>query len=275
MSCEPMRESLVALLGDPGDPLQPDLQAHLEGCAACREELARMRQTWVALGSLGEASSSERMRGRFFAMLAAESAAADAPVPVAAPRRAAREPVAWWSLRPALPAGLVAAGLLAGVGLGAWIGSRQAGQAEIEQLRAEMRTMTHLATLSLLGHQSASERLRAIGLSETTPPDEELAQALLRVVNEDPSANVRLAALDALASMSSLPEVRAGLFASFPRQESPAVTAALASLLLEVDGSDAVAVVRAAAADERLPDSLRRYLRTLLAERGRKRGAGA
>ena len=275
MSCEQVRESLVALLGEPDRAIPDDVRAHVKGCTACTMELAEMKETWRALGRLEEAPSSERMRRRFYAMLAAESAGAGAQVPAAAPRRAVREAVSWWFLRPALPAGLVAAGLLAGVGLGAWIGSRQAGRAEIAQLRAEMRTMTHVATLSLLGHQSASERLRAIGLSETTPPDEELAQALLRVVNEDPSANVRLAALDALASMSSLPDVRAGLFASFPRQESPAVTAALASLLLEVDGSDAVAAVRAAAADERLPDSLRRYLRSLLAERGKKRGAGA
>ena len=62
-------------------------------------------ETWRALGRLAEAPSSERMRRRFYAMLATESAAVDAPVPAAAPRRAVREPISWWLLRPALPAG--------------------------------------------------------------------------------------------------------------------------------------------------------------------------
>ena len=68
--------------------------------------------------------------------------------------------------------------------------------------------------------------------------------------------------------------MRAGLIESFPRQQSPSVTAAMAAMLLEVDGSGAVEAVRRAAVDDRQPDSVRRYLLKLLAEHDQAKGSG-
>ena len=272
MSCEQVRESLLEILGEPDEAVPGDLRAHLEGCAACREELAQMRDTWAALGRMEEEPSSERMRARFHAMLARESVGVRQQIPATIP--AMGGPRSWWTSRPALQAGLLAAAVVAGVVVGAWIGSRRGGREEIEQLRAEMRSMTHAVTLSLLHHQSASERLRGVGLCEGAPPDEELVQALMRVVNDDPSANVRLAALEVIGSLPARPDVRAGLIASFPHQASPPVRAAMASMLLELDGQEAVDAVRAATADDQLPASVRQYLLKILAERGKGVGTG-
>ncbi len=275
MSCESVREALLESLGDPIDALPGGLRGHLEGCAACREELAEMQDTWAAHGRMEEEPSSAPMRARFQAMLAGEPAGvlATAPSP-ATRRRGPGGPLPWWTLRPALQAGLLAATLIVGLLLGTQIGSRQGGQDGIEELRAEMRSMTRAVTLSLLQHQSASERLRAVGLFQTAPLDEELIQALLRVVDADPSANVRLAALDVLASLPARPDVRAGLIESLPRQASPPVTAAMAALLLELNGSGSIEAVRDAARDDRLPDSVRQYLLEILAESGKATGAG-
>ena len=223
---------------------------------------------------MGEEPPGERMRARFHAMLAAESAGVLLPSPAPATRRAPGWVLSWWPVRPVLQAGLLTGTLLGGVLLGTWIGSRHEGRDEIEELRAEMRSMTRAVAMSLLEHQSASERLRAVGLCEGAPPDEELIQALLRVVDNDPSANVRLAALDVLASIPARPDVRAGLIESLPRQASPPVTAAMASLLLELDGTAAVKAVGDVASDDRLPDSVRQYLLRILAEKGKATGAG-
>ncbi|MGH9869678.1 MAG: hypothetical protein ACREAA_16125 [Candidatus Polarisedimenticolia bacterium] len=275
MSCEHVRESLLEFLGEPDHAIPGDLRAHLEGCAGCREELAEMRDTWVALGRIEEEPSTDRMRARFHAMLARESAAAipDRPAP-ATTRRDTSGPPRWWAMRPAFQAGLLAATLVIGVFLGTSIGSRQGGREQIEELRAEMRSMTRAVTMSLLMHQSASERLRGVGLCETAPPDNEMVEALMRVVNEDPSANVRLAALDVLASMPARRDVRDGLIASFPRQASAPVMAAMASLMLDLDGADAADAVRAAAADDRFPDTVRQYLQKILAESGKEKKVG-
>ena len=211
------------------------------------------------------------MRARFHAMLAAETAGVRSTAP--APKKGTL--ISFFTLRPAFQVGALAAALLIGVFLGTMIGTRQGRQDGIAELRDEMRSMTHAVTLSLLQHQSASERLRGVGLSEGTKPDEELVAALLRVVNDDPSANVRLAALDVLGSLAGRSDVRAGLIASLPHQGSPPVTAAMASLLLEMDGSGAAEAVRHAATDDKLPDSVRQYLLKILAEKnGKATGSG-
>ncbi|HKY31382.1 MAG TPA: hypothetical protein VJV23_02515 [Candidatus Polarisedimenticolia bacterium] len=278
MSCQDARETLLDLLQAPQAAVPDGIRAHLEGCPACRQELAEMREIWAALGRMEEETSGDRMRARFHAMLAAESAGARS-----APRAGAAEEETRWTSggrthrrvpRPALWAALPAAALLAGLLVGMGMERRLGARSEIEHLRAEMRSMTQAVTLSLLRHQSASERLKGVGLCEATLPDDDLVQALLRVVRDDPVANVRLAALDVLASLPSRPDVRAELVASFPGQDSPPVKAAMAALLLELDGAEAVGAVRSAAADDRLPDSVRRYLMEILAERDRAKGAG-
>jgi hypothetical protein len=290
MSCDAVRAELTGLLEEPGAPLPADLQAHLESCPGCRQELAEMRETWAMLGRIEEEPSSDRMRARFHEMLAGELARLEAdrrPAPAdaesarleadrrpAAPSAPASANVVWWPRRPALQAALLAAAVVAGVLVGVSMGSRRSGGGEIEALRAEMRSMTHAVTLSLLQHQSASERLRGVGLCETTPPDDELVQALLRVVDDDPSANVRLAALEVLGSLPGRPDVRDGLIASFPRQASAPVRAAMASLLLELDGQKAVDAVRAASTDEELPGTVRQYLMKILAEKAKRTGMG-
>ena len=271
MSCEHVCESLLESLEEPGN-IPAGLRAHLEGCPACQSELEQMQETWAALGRLEGEHSNDRMRGRFYAMLAAESIGQRAPGP--APAHSQDRLFSWWTRRPVLHAGLLTATMLAGVLLGTWFGLRWKGQGELEELRAEMRSMSQIVTMSLLHHQSASERLRAIGLCEATPLDDGLVQALLRVVKDDPSANVRLAALDLLASMPARPDVRDGLIESFPHQESPPVTAAMASLLLKLDGQVAVDAVRAAADDDRLPETVRQYLRRILAEKSKAMGTG-
>jgi len=239
MSCESVRESLLEFLGEPIDRLPADLRAHLDGCAGCTGELEELRGTWLALGQLPEEQSSDRMRARFHAMLTAETASVRRDAPASMTRRNPGTLLSFFTLRPVLQAAALAAALIIGVFLGTAIGARQGKQDGIAELRDEMRSMTHAVTLSLLQHQSASERLRGVGLTETTPPDAELIQTLLRVVNDDPSANVRLAALDVLASLPARSDVRAGLIASLPHQASPPVTAAMAAVLLELDGSEA------------------------------------
>ena len=71
----------------------------------------------------------------------------------------------------------------------------------MQALRSEMLAMNRMVTLSLLQHQSASQRLRAVSLSHRGTPDTEVVGALLDVINQDDSVNVRLAALDVLAGM--------------------------------------------------------------------------
>ncbi|MEL6257222.1 MAG: HEAT repeat domain-containing protein [Bacteroidota bacterium] len=99
---------------------------------------------------------------------------------------------------------------------------------EVEELRTQL-------VMSLIDQPSASKRLQAVNevnkLSEIT---ERIIQALLKTLNNDPNANVRLAALESLIQYVELPQVREGLASSIAHQDSPLVQIALADLMVSL-----------------------------------------
>ena len=119
----------------------------------------------------------------------------------------------------------LAAALLIGVLATGWWQARARAQWAEQQLLQSTRA----AALFGLEHQSAGARLQAVAMTQSTPPrpqagpDEAILDALLRAVGEDPSDNVRLAAVEALAAWADRPDVASGLIASVPLQRSPAV----------------------------------------------------
>ena len=105
---------------------------------------------------------------------------------------------------------------------------------EVEELRAQL-------VMSLIEQPSASKRLQAVNevnkLSEIT---ERIIQALLKTLNNDPNANVRLAALESLIQYVDLPQVRQGLATSIAHQDSPLVQIALADLMVRLQETGSI-----------------------------------
>ena len=215
MSCERAREELLA-----GETRSAEVEAHLNTCAACREEA----ELWEKLGTLPDERPSPALRARFEKMLTG----------------AERRPAAvWWQIAAAVL--LVAAGW----GAGRLVPSRPSAQGEMAQLRREVRDLREMVTLSLLQQSSASERLRGINLSyRLDKPDTELIDALLGALGHDPSPDVRLAAVDALRRYNGEAAVRRGLIESLRGQESPLVQIALIDALVETNGPGAAEVFR-------------------------------
>jgi hypothetical protein len=131
-----------------------------------------------------------------------------------------------------------------------------------------MLAMNRMVTLSLLQHQSASQRLRAVSLSHRATPDEQVVHALLDTINRDESINVRLAALDVLASMLPRRDVQDGLLAALPRQDSPTMQVALGEILLAADGPRSRAAVDALLERDTTAPPVREHLRKKMAEGG-------
>ena len=130
----------------------------------------------------------------------------------------------WW---PAWQAAFSAAVLLLGVLLGAGVTSRQAANEEIAELRADVETMSRVVTVSLLQHQSAAERLRAVSWSRRAGSDDQVLAALLDSARSDPNVNVRLAAVDSLARYVDQSAVRSGLMETLEVETSPLVQLAV------------------------------------------------
>jgi anti-sigma-K factor RskA len=235
MKCEQISELLPDYLQG---CLSPDqhrtVEAHLEQCADCSEEVA----VWRKLSLLPVEQPSPMSRVRFEAMLQAYQAGRSNQPPGNSEWR--KRAFSWnffhW-LRSPLGATVWSAALLA---IGIFGGLRLAGpktpapSSELAKVEAELSTTKQLVVLSMLQQQSASARLE--GVSWSTREEQlnpQVLSALLHTLRYDPSVDVRLAALDALSRHSAQPQVRSSVVNALQEQQSPLVQVALIDQLVE------------------------------------------
>jgi anti-sigma factor RsiW len=230
MNCQRAREIFPELL-DPRTAPAAHLEArtHLAHCPECQREFAALSQTALTLDQLTVPPPSPRLRQNFYAMLEQERQASARPsvrpAPAAAPRRAS-----WrWVWSPLAGATLAILGFIAGTRYApapAAAGPDDATKRELVEMRQQLNKMTQLVGYSLLQQQSgpANERLRSVLASASTAaPNDKVLDDLLSAVAFDPSANVRLRALEALYPHAQNATVRAGVVAALPREQNPLV----------------------------------------------------
>jgi hypothetical protein len=235
------------------------LDRHLQECASCRGEAAALGALWRELGELETPPPSPALRARFDEWLEEERDKAAAPAGgrfgLGRLREALHMPEGGGRVE--LRLAWTAAALLVGVLLGARLGGRPA---EMRELRQEVRSLGHLVTLSMLQQESASARLQGVSLSGLAGDDARVLEALLDAVSRDPSVNVRLAAVDALAGAAASPRVRERALAELPAQASPMVQIALVDLVLAGDGAAARRELQRLTQDDRLHPATREHL---------------
>lgn len=253
MNCQEARTRIPDLLQEGAGAAAEALRAHIAACPACCREWQELSDTWTRLGLLPEESPSPKLRRDFYRLLeAARSEAAPAMRPPWRQRLRALLP----DLRPLAPAMRLAAALVivAGFGAGFFIGRRNPAAAEqVQLLRSEVGQLRQQASLSLLNQSSASARLQGLSLAaKQQDPGEELLGKLLDILDNDPSVNVRLAAVDALYIFAGNSGVRADLSSSLARQTSPQVQVALIDLLVSLKEKQAAAALKKLVADNKI-----------------------
>jgi len=233
VKCEQIAELLPDYLEGSLAPDQlRDVEAHLEQCADCSEEVA----LWKKLSLLPVEQPSTASRVRFEAMLQAYQAGRSNQ-PAGNPewkKRASTASVFHW-LRSPLGAAAWSAALLA---IGIFTGLRLAGpkppSPDMAAIQSELTNMKQLVVLSMLQQQSASARLEGVTWSTRDQHlDPQVLSALLHTLRYDPSVDVRLAALDALSRHSAQPQVRSSVVNALQEQQSPLVQVALIDQLVE------------------------------------------
>lgn len=236
MNCNKADKLMMdSLMGDLGVEDRRSLDEHLESCERCAREAASIETLWHDLGDLDAAPvevPSDKLTRRFRLTLA------DFEATLSETSRPGFSE--WWqglwSARPAWQAALAAAMLLLGVVLGAGLTGGRSTRGELDQLRAEVETMSRAVTVSLLQHQSASERLRAVSWSRMAGEDDQVLAALLDSARSDPNVNVRLAAIDALAAYADQGPVRSRLIDSLEGEKSPLVQLAVLEAVAGEEG---------------------------------------
>lgn len=233
MKRETARDLLIPYLdGELDEQTAQLLRKHLAGDDAMRRELDQLREVCTAITDAESIEPDPAMRTAFDALLAAEKRRQDSE-PEASPgffQRMVAFPV---FLRVATAAACVAAGL--GVG---WLlavrhsTDQRETQATVASLQHDVSLLRSMLLDGGLSRRSASYRLQTMGLAaETAAPDPEIVKALFGVLSQDPNANVRLAAVEALSRFSDDPAIRKRLAAELNEQTDPFVQIALIGVL--------------------------------------------
>jgi anti-sigma factor RsiW len=241
MKCEQIAELLPDYLqGRLSAEQDQNVEAHLEQCADCSEEVV----IWRKLSLLPVDQPGPASRARFEAMLQAYQAGRSTqPADASHPRK----PTSAWNwnvfhwLRSPVGAIVWSAALLA---IGVFTGLRLAGpkppSPDFTAVQSELTSMKQLVVLSMLQQQSASARLEGVTWSTREQQlDPQVLSALLHTLRYDASVDVRLAALDALSRHGRQPQVHKGVMDSLQQDQSPLVQVALIDLMLEWRDRDA------------------------------------
>ncbi|UCG27941.1 MAG: HEAT repeat domain-containing protein [Bacteroidales bacterium] len=206
-------------------------------------ELDEMKQLYRSLTKIEIPEPRQEMHDGFYRMLNEEkkrSAGRQSFMQnLIEPLRSVFEPVALPRLAYAVLL------LLLGVFIGHRIIPDKQVRIQTSMLKEEMENMKKMMALTLFQQSSASDRLKAVSYSaEITEEDNNIIEALLVTLNNDPNVNVRLACLDALTEKVRIPEVREGLVQSITNQDSPLVQIAMADLMIRLQEKGSVDELR-------------------------------
>jgi len=125
--------------------------------------------------------------------------------------------------------------LIASVVILFWVNKNYEQQREIARLREEMDSTKRIMMAMMTNPQSASQRMLGVAASyQIEQPDDEIVNALLKTMDEDPNTNVRLAALEALSKFHQQAHVRTALISSLAKQKDPVVQISLIRLMIEM-----------------------------------------
>jgi len=237
-----------------------EFDAHIASCEACRAETERLGALWTSLAKIPVEEPSPALRSRFYDTLAAYRHGLES-----APKPSWKDRIlALWPKQPAFQMGLSFALLAIGVGIGytakPGVKTLEPENQEVAALRGEVTNMRQMVALSLLQQQSASERLRGVSYAVQVPSsDTEVLSALLKTVNQDPSVNVRLQAIDALHQFGASPVTRTAVVQSIPKQDTPLVQIALIDLLVDLKDRDSAPELSKVASDDKIDAAVRQH----------------
>jgi hypothetical protein len=215
--------------------------ADIEGFALLENRISEM-ETPVPSTALDE---------RFRSMLKQEAKGIQAP--------GWKKYFTWTDLTPRLA--LAAVTLLAGLVIGYLLRSPAEKDEHIVQLGLEISQLKEMMMLSLLEKESATDRLKAVNLTQDMDQvSKKVTSALLQTLNSDENPNVRLAALDALRPYSKDSQIREELIRSIAHQKSPLVQLALAELMVQLQEKGAIRELNKILKDSETPADIKKKI---------------
>jgi len=231
------------LIGDLDVKTVDSIQEHVTACTSCRRELEELTGTWTQLGILPEEQPGPNLRKNFYTMLESIHQGVESS-PLKKLLNSLKIKNVWeklWPRRPVYQFVFSVVFLFIGLTVGYFIQSGPQESSEITQLRRQNQEINQQLAISLLNQDSPSQRLKGLTWSSRLEkPGNQILEALLHTLNNDPNINVRLSAVDALYLFADFSMVKKGLIQSLQNQNSPMVQIALIDLLVQIREKQAV-----------------------------------
>jgi hypothetical protein len=151
--------------------------------------------------------------------------------------------------------------LITGISIGHYLLPKNSDQNQVEYLTREISDLKEMMMLSLLEKDEATERLKAVTLTqEMNSASSTVTNALVSTLNNDPNVNVRLAALEALKPYVQDSKIREELVISIAKQESPLVQVALAELMAAIQEKKSVTALEKIVKDRNTPEEVKKKI---------------
>jgi len=219
-------------------------------------ELSEMDELQGQVANMHLPLPSDVLNRNFYDMLSRQKRE-ESPLPAAR-----QTSFSWHGFAPRLA--LASVILIAGIALGYLLRppSTTSGEAQVAALSQQVSELQEMMMLSLLEKGSATDRLKAVGLTQQMDEaSKKVTNALIHTLNHDENVNVRLAALDALKAYAGDSIVREALIRSIANQESPLVQVSLAELMVALQEKAAARELERIVASDKTPGPVKKKLR--------------
>jgi uncharacterized protein (UPF0147 family) len=251
MNREQLESRFIEILGQGGEPLDdPEIRAAVEADSGFAQQLHELR---LLLGRFDETELPELDESRNVDHVAR---AFEEGYRQGRRSSAERSPARTWGIMWRFVPAAVAAVVVAVFGTLLW--QRTATNPEMDRLRSDVHGLQQLLAVSLLGQESAAQRLRGVQWSrQVDAPAGKLIMTLAETLQRDQNVNVRLAAADAISRFADEPTVRASVFEAIEKERDPIVQIELIDVLVMIRDSQTSGVLEQLAADENRPHVVR------------------
>lgn len=274
MNCHAAREIFPELLDRrTSAAAQPEARAHLATCPDCQREFSALSQTLSALDAMPAPAPSSRLRKNFYAMLEEEKNSATSVRSATERRhRTRRTSLVAWILSPVAACALVALGFFAGTRHTApdSTATEEVTNRKFAQLEKQLGDMKKLMAISIIQQQQNSptnERLQEVlAAAKSEHVTDKVLNDLVAALAFDPSANVRLRALEALYAHAENKIVRDGLLAALPREQNPLVQLEMIDFVAAAKDREAAPALEKMVKNESIDTSVRDAARRALAQ---------
>jgi hypothetical protein len=231
---------------------QMELEQLIESGEVSLDEITSISKLDKQISKMEMGIPSGDLDDRFYQMLALEKGSVNKAF-------SWKKLFSWPELMPKLAFASIA--LIIGLAIGYFVRTQQKSE-DIVALGDEVRDLKEMMMLSLIEKESATERLKAVSLTEEMDgASAKVTQALIRTLNEDSNVNVRLAALEALKPYVKESAVREQIILSIANQKSPMVQIAMAELMVQIQEKSSVKELEKIMKSERTPAEVKKKLK--------------